>query len=43
MKVALHKDTVNAKQYIKDIKICAGEVQEYILKKKDESVFLGTY
>lgn len=43
MKVALQKDYVNAKQYIKDVKICTGEVQEYISKKKDERVFKGTY
>lgn len=43
MKVALHKDYVNAKQYIKDLKICIGEVQEYISKKKDERVFQGIY
>jgi len=41
MKVALQKDIVNSKKYIKDLQTCHGEVQEYISKKKDERVFQG--
>lgn len=41
MKVALQKDMVNSKKYIKDLQTCHGEVQEYISKKKDELVFQG--
>ncbi|XP_027853547.2 kinetochore protein NDC80 homolog [Aphis gossypii] len=39
MKVALQKDIVNSKKYIKDLQTCHGEVQEYISKKKDERIF----
>ncbi|XP_025204202.1 kinetochore protein NDC80 homolog [Melanaphis sacchari] len=39
MKIALHKDIVNSKNYIKDLQTCYNEIQEYILKKKDECVF----
>jgi len=41
MKAALQKDIVNSKKYIKDLQTCHGEVQEYILKKKDERIFQG--
>jgi len=41
MKVALQKDIVNSKKYIKDLQTCHGEVQEYISKKKDERIFQG--
>jgi len=41
IKIALHKDIVNTKKYIKDVQICIGEVHEYTTKKKDEHVFLG--
>jgi len=41
MKVALQKDIVNSKKYIKDLQTCHGEVLEYISKKKDERVFQG--
>jgi len=41
MKMALHKDIVSTKKYIKDVQICIGEVHEYTSKKKDEHVFLG--
>jgi len=41
VKVALHKDIITTKKYIKDVQICIGEVQEYILKKKDECVLHG--
>ncbi|XP_015376348.1 PREDICTED: kinetochore protein NDC80 homolog [Diuraphis noxia] len=39
MKVALQKDIVNSKKYIKDLQTCHGEVLEYISKKKDERVY----
>lgn len=41
MKLALQKDIISTKKYIKDIQICIGEVQEYISKKKDEQRFQG--
>jgi len=41
MKTALQKDIVNSKKYIKDLQTCHGEVQEYILKKRDERIFQG--
>lgn len=41
MKLALQKDIVSTKKYIKDLQICIGEVQEYISKKKDESLYQG--
>lgn len=41
MKVALQQDIMTTKKYIKEIKICIGEIQEYISKKKDERVFQG--
>lgn len=41
MKVALQKDIVNSKKYIKDLQTCHGEVLEYISKKKEEHAFQG--
>lgn len=41
MKLALQKDVVTTKKYIKEVQICIGEVREYISKKKDECVFQG--
>ncbi|XP_050522455.1 kinetochore protein NDC80 homolog isoform X2 [Daktulosphaira vitifoliae] len=40
MKVAIQKDIISNKKYIKDVQICIGEVQEYIAKKKDERLYL---
>ncbi|XP_050440455.1 kinetochore protein NDC80 homolog [Adelges cooleyi] len=39
MKMAIQKDIVSTKKYVKDLQICIGEVQEYITKKNDERVF----
>lgn len=41
MKMALQKDIVTSKKYVKDIQTCDVQIQEYISKKKDELVFQG--
>lgn len=43
MKVALQKDVVSSKKYIKDVQICTSEVQEYISKKNEEHSYLGNF
>lgn len=43
MKIALQTDIASTKKYIKEVQICIGEVYEYITRKKNEHVFLGTF
>lgn len=43
MKVALQKDVVSTKKYMKDIQICTAEVQEYVSKKGEECIYQGNH
>jgi len=43
MKVALLQDMKTTKKYIKDVKVCIGDTQEHVSKKKNERVFQGIY